>query len=109
MSLRKTFVTTFDARPGMHLAREVCQVRNHRMFKLPAGIELTEEILGQMKAWDINCVQVEEADNRTEEARQADWVRIENATHKIFSGVDESTPALNHLYQVTLDYRLEHA
>lgn len=109
MTIRKTYVATFEVQSGMRLAKDLCEVRNHRMFKLPAGTELTEEILGQMRAWEVTCVQVEEDDNRTPEHIQADRRRIEELTHQIFSGVDATVPALNRLYQITLDYRLEHA
>ncbi len=109
MRIRPTYIATFEAKPGMRLARPISKVFNHRLFQLLAGTELTEEQIRQIAIHGIHFLVVEEADPRTDAQREQGRVAIENETRRIFSEADLSRPAIVGLYTVTLEYRLLHA
>jgi hypothetical protein len=109
MNIRPTFIATFEAQPGMRLARPISKVFNHRLFQLPAGTEITEENLRQMAVRGVHCLVIEEADPRSEAQREQDRAKIEAETQRIFSEADLTRPAIAGLYAAVLDYRLLHA
>lgn len=109
MPLRQTYIATFEATPGMRLARPVSKVFNNRLFQLLAGTELTEEQIRQIVVRGIHCLVVEEADPRTDSERERDRAKIEAEIRQIFSAANLDRPAVAGLYQAALEYRLLHA
>lgn len=109
MSLRQTYIATFEATPGMRLARPVSTVFNNRLFQLLAGTELTEEQIRQIAMRGLHCLVVEEVDSRSDTQREQDRARIETETRQIFSAANLERPAVAGLYQAALAYRLMHA
>ena len=109
MRLRQTYIATFEAKPGMRLARPIIKVFNQRLFQLLAGTELTEDHIRQIVVRGIHCLVIEEVDPRSDDERMRDLARIEAVTQNIFSEADMNRPAIAGLYAAALDYRLQHA
>jgi hypothetical protein len=60
MRLRQTCIATFEAKPGMRLARPIIKVFNQRLFQLLAGTELTEDHIRQIVVRGIHPTEIAE-------------------------------------------------
>ena len=109
LSTLHAYIATFEAVPGMRLARTLSKVRNHQLFLLPAGTELTEVLIRQMVVRDIPSLVVEVPDVRSEEQREQDRVRVEAEVRHCFRGADLTQPAIADLYASVLEYRMPQA
>ena len=103
---RVRFVTSSEAEPGMTLAFAIQAVRSNQLFKLSAGVELTEELIDQLRRRQVNCFAIAVADTRSVEeiARQliADQAQIQAA----FAALDTGTGVAGQLYSSVMEYRL---
>ena len=109
MSTLHAYIATFEAVPGMRLARDLNKVSNHQLFLLPAGTELTEVLIRQLVVRDIHSLVVEVPDARSGEKREQDRVRVEAEVRHCFRGADLTRPAVACLYASVLEYRMPHA
>lgn len=109
MEIRHDFIATFEAEPGMRLARPLTKVFNQRLFSLPAGTELTEDLIRQMSVRGVHCLVVERPDPRDAAQLEQDRTRVESDIRRIFARADLSQPAVAGLYEAVLSYRLAHA
>lgn len=109
MQTRHVFIATFEAQPGMRLARPLTKVFNQRLFSLPAGTDLTADLIRQMAARDVHCLVVERPDPRDGAQLERDRARIEADTRRIFARADLGRPAVAGLYAAVMTYRLAHA
>src|SRR5574343_802491 len=74
-------------------------------FSLPAGHELTESNLHQMRVRRAEFVCVLEVDSRSEAERAEAWARAEARLQRIFRAADLRQPAMAGLYEAVLAFR----
>ncbi len=108
MTKRHSYISTFEAQPGMLLAGQLRQVSNHRLFQLMAGTRLTEDLIRQMSVRNIQCLVIEEAESRSPGELEAAGERIRRETDQVFTGADLGRPAIASLHAAVVEYRLQH-
>lgn len=105
--MRHSYISTFEAQPGMLLAGRLRQVSNHRLFQLMAGTRLTEDLIHQMSVRNIQCLVIEEAESRSQGELDAAGERILQETDQAFVGANLARPAVAALHAAVLAYRLQ--
>jgi hypothetical protein len=108
MTTRHAYISTFEAAPGMHLARLLRNHTHQRLFQLPTGTELTDELIRQITLRGIQCLVVEERDDREDQDIERDRLQIEQETNAVFRNANLARPAIARLYDAVLQYRAEH-
>lgn len=74
-------------------------------FSLPAGHELTESNLQQMRVRHAEFVCVQEVDQRSDAERTEAWMQAEARLQHIFRAADLQQPTLASLYEAVRAFR----
>lgn len=102
-------ITCSEAAPGMRLSKSVSHVRDHRLFALPAGIELNEQLIQQMMKLEVPCLFVELTETRPVARIRDDEANLDVALQKIFAGANLARPLTREFFMEVRKYRAEHA
>ena len=104
--VRKHYLPFGDVEPGMVLGEPLMLTeRGMLRLRLPAGHELTEGNLRQLRALHAEFVCVIKPDLRSDEEIAAEAASAAARVIEIFAGADLSNPALAALFDRVLAYR----
>ncbi len=104
--IRKHYLPFGEVAPGMILGEPLMLTeRDVLRLRLPAGHELTEGNLRQLRALHAEFVCVAMPDLRSDEEIAAEAARAAARVMDIFAGADLSNPALAALFDRVLAYR----
>lgn len=106
MDIRLRYLPLSEAEAGMVLGAPVALTEQGvRSFVLPAGHELTETNLHQMRLRQAECVCIQQPDERSDAERDAEHSAGEARLRHIFRAADLDNPTLARLYAAVLAYR----
>lgn len=103
---RVRFITNSEAEPGMTLAFMVQAVRSSQLFKLSAGVVLTEEIIEQLRRRQVNCFAIEVDETRSIEEISLYLVDTQEQIKAAFSMLGPDDAVARELYSSLMEYRL---
>ena len=103
---RVRFITNSEAKPEMTLALMIEEVRNNQLFKLSAGVVLTEEMIEQIRRHQINCFAIVINETRSIEEISMKLIESQKQVKSVFSLLNMSDSVANDLYSSLMEYRL---
>lgn len=104
MKIRHQMIPLSKAEPGMILAADILDRRNHLL--LPCGRELTEVAISNLEKRQISSIVIQWEDHRDDAELAAERENIHQQIDQLFANTEEQTE-LQKLKQLILDYRLE--
>jgi len=103
---RVSFITSDEAQPAMTLALPIQAVRSNQLFKLAAGVVLTEELIDQLRRRQVNCFAIEIEDTRSIEDIAKRLIDSQEQIQAQFSLLDPAQGVALDLYSSLMEYRL---
>ncbi|MDD4979377.1 MAG: hypothetical protein PHI29_12165 [Gallionella sp.] len=103
---RLRFLPIFEAKPGMVLSAPIELSQNgYLTLSMPTGLEITEEVIQQLKRHQAEYIFISEPDLRTPEAIANDAAMSAKRTLEIFSQADLKEPVMAAFFDQVLQYR----
>ncbi|MDR1351563.1 MAG: hypothetical protein LBJ59_12460 [Zoogloeaceae bacterium] len=107
MAIRQVYLPLFSVRAGMTLARPaVISERQVTVLMLPAGHELTDSNLAQLRAHHAHYLCIAEEDTRGDILRAQNIAMQTAQLEKIFCNADLEHPETRAFYDAVRAYRL---
>ena len=107
MVIRQVYLPLFSVRAGMTLARPaVVSERQVTALMLPAGHELTESNLAQLRAHHAHYLCIAEEDTRGDVLRAQNIAMQSARLDRIFCNADLEQPEMRAFYEAVRAYRL---
>jgi hypothetical protein len=107
MTIRQVYLPLFSVRAGMTLARPaVVTERQVTVLRLPAGHELTENNLAQLRAHHAHYLCIAEEDTRGEVLRAQNIAAQSARLERIFRNADPEHPETRAFQAAVRAYRL---
>lgn len=105
-NVRRRYLPLPEVTAGMVLgAALILTEKGVISFNLPAGHELTESNLQQMRVRHAEFVCVQEVDQRSDAERAEAWAQAEARLQRIFRAADLRQPTMAGLYEAVRAFR----
>lgn len=102
---RVRFITLDEARPGMRLAIRVQKVHEYQLFQIPAGVDLSDDLIAQMRHRHVHAIAIEFDDPRSPDEVACVLGREQERIRAVFSAVAGANPVAESLRRSALAYR----
>jgi hypothetical protein len=90
----------------MTLAFPIQAVRSNQLFKLPAGVVLTAELIEQLRLRQVNCFAIEIDETRDIAEISRYLIDCQEQMQTVFSMLEPDDGVARALYSSLMEYRL---